>query len=587
MKPSRCSGIHQNSLREIGILANPTTVNLIRPFAKLSFPHRLTYLVLRKRTMKSIGQALLWEMSRHWYWLVLGFFAAALFPFFSFFSLGSLGIPPGSPEMIRMHAFLMPFHFLIFFLGVIGTQGPIQRLYGYPLSNATIACWSMFSGIGLMFFGVAITLLWFNVQFQASWPVLGPALYFTMAFAVLQPFARIVYKTVFSILTVLILVILLTIGFVTRYAATSKNPILWEQPTSIEVLIMVGLTIISSIALVTTIAIDRHGEDKVDRIANMMIAFTKYLWSFWSSDKSRATRLDGSVRAHVWYLWKLQGRSYPVIIAGMLIAGSIVVMTQNNVGMAEFKPDPRMRLEPIMALWWMTLFAAASGLGFGMLNPDAVTAVRRKKTVEESLRDFHVLRMGAFQSSLPISNEQLSRAILLTIAKGSLISIALSLLTFVIISILKIDLVSGLWQSSFAGWYWLGLFFIPWAAMGCSATVCLFGRVPLVVAVTAALVGIIILVAIPFTQTWCMLSVSIASVLTVLAALAIGLRNGQLSARTVAAAVAGWISLLVLSCVSAPMELTNWILSWLVLLATVAILPIIVMPVAIAFNRHR
>jgi hypothetical protein len=27
--------------------------------------------------MKSMSQALLWEMSRHWYWLVIGFFAAA------------------------------------------------------------------------------------------------------------------------------------------------------------------------------------------------------------------------------------------------------------------------------------------------------------------------------------------------------------------------------------------------------------------------------------------------------------------------------------------------------------------------------
>jgi hypothetical protein len=537
--------------------------------------------------MKSISQALLWEMSRHWYWLVIGFFAAALFPFLSIFSLRSLGIPPESPEMIRIHAFLMPFHFLIFFLGVIGTQGPILRLYGYPLSNATIACWSMFSGIGLMFSGVAITLFWFNVQFQASWPVLGPALYFTMAFAVLQPFARVVYKTVFSILMVLVLVILLAIGFVTRYAATSKNPILWEQPSSIEVLIMVGLTIVSSIALVKAIALDRHGEDKVDRIAKMIIAFQKYLWSFWSSDKSSTTRLDGSVRAHVWYLWKVQGRSYPIIIAGMLIIGSIVVMTQDNVGMAEFKPDPRMRLEPIMALWWMTIFAAASGLGFGMLNPDAVTAVRRKKTVEESLRDFHVLRMGSFQSSLPISNEQLSRSILLTITRASLISIALSLFAFVVISIFKIDLVSGLWQSSFAGWYWLGLFFLPWAAMGCSATVCLFGRVPLFVAVTAALVGIIVLAAIPSTQEWCMLSLSIASVLAVLAAIAVGLRNGHLRSRTVAVAIVAWISLLLLSCLGSPMELTNWILSWLVLLATVAILPIIVMPVAVAFNRHR
>jgi hypothetical protein len=487
--------------------------------------------------------------------------------------------------MIRIHAFLMPFHFLIFFFGVIGTQGPIQRLYGYPLSNATIACWSMFSGISLMFFGVAITLVWFNMQFQANWPVLGPALYFTMAFSLLQPFARVSHKTVFTLIAIFVLVIALAIGFVTRYAATSKNPILWEQPTSIEVLIMVGLTIISSIALVKTIALDRHGEDKVDPIAQQIIAFQKYLWSFWSSDKASPQKFDGSVNAYIWYLWKTQGRSYPIIVIGMLAVGT--VLTQGDVAMTEFKPDPRMRLEPIMALWWMTLFGAAFGIGLGMLNPDAATLMRRKKTVEESLRDFHLFRMGAFQSSLPMNYEQLSRAILLTAAKGSLIAIALSLFTFVVISIVKIDLVSGLWQSSFAGWYWLGLFFIPWAAMGCSATVCLFGRVPLVVAVTAALVGVIVLVAIPSTQAWCILSVSIASVLVVLAALAIGLRNGQLSARTVAAAVAGWIALLVLSCLSAPMELTNWILSWLVLLATVAILPIIVMPVAIAFNRHR
>lgn len=146
---------------------------------------------------------------------------------------------------------------------------------------------------------------------------------------------------------------------------------------------------------------------------------------------------------------------------------------------------------------------------------------------------------------------------------------------------------AGLWQSSFAGWYWLGLLFIPWAAMGCSATVCLFGRVQFVVAVTAALVGVIVLVTIPTTQEWCSLFLAIASVLAVLATLVIGHRNGQLSARTIAAAIAGWISLFFLSCLFAPLELTSWILSWLVLLTTVAILPITLMPIAIAFNRHR
>lgn len=537
--------------------------------------------------MKSISQALLWEMSRHWYWLVIGFFAAALFPFFSLFSLRSLGIPPDSPEIIRIYAFLMPFHFLIFFFGVVGTQGPIQRLYGLPLSNATIACWSMFSGIGLMFSGIVLTLLWFNLQFQANWPVLGPALYFTMAFSLLQPFARIAHKTILTILTILSLVILLAIGFVTRYAATSKNPILWEQPTSIELLIMTGLTIVSAIAFIKTIALDRHGEDKIDSIAQQIIAWQNYILSFWASGKASTQRLGGSVRAQIWYLWKIQGRSFPILIAGMLIIGSIVCLTQSDADLTQFKPDPRMRLEPVMALWWMILLAGVFGTGFGMLNADAVASMRRKKTVEESLRDFHLFRMGSFQSSLPFSNEQHSRAILLTAAKGSLIAIALSLLTFVAISIVKIDLISGLWRSSFAGWYWLGILFLPWAAMSCSATVCLFGRTRNIAVASAALVGIIVLVAIPFTQQWCILILSIASVLTVLGALAIGLRSGLLSGSTIAVAVTVWVSLLSLSYFSSPMELSSWISSWLVLLATVVILPVFMMPVAIAFNRHR
>jgi len=537
--------------------------------------------------MKSISQALLWEMSRHWYWLVIGFFAAALFPFLSFFSLRSLGIPPDSPEMIRIHAFLMPFHFLIFFFCVIGTQGPIQRLYGYPLSNATIACWNMFSGIGMMFSGVALTLLWFNMQFQANWSVLAPALYFTMAFSLLQPYTRMAHKTIFTILVTLILVILLAIGFVTRYEATSKNPIPWEQPTSIEVLVMIGLTIVSAMGLVKTIAIDRHGEDKVDRIAEQLIAWHNYLWSFWSFEKASTEKLQGSVSAHLWYLWRIQGRSYPILIAGMLIVGSIVCVTQDDVGLSQFKPDPLLRIEPIMALWWMTLLAAAFGTGFGMLNADAATLIRRKKTVEESLRDFNLFRMGAFQSSLPISNEQLARAIFLTAAKGSLVAAALSLLAFVVISIFKIDLISGLWRSSFAGWYWLGLLFLPWAAMGCSATVCLFGRVRIIAVATAALVGIIVLVAIPETQERCILFLAIASIVAVMAASAVGVRIGALSARTIGVASAGWVSMISLIYACCPIEISTWTMSWMILLATVAILPISVMPVAIAFNRHR
>ncbi|MCU0710147.1 MAG: hypothetical protein MUF23_17865, partial [Pirellula sp.] len=80
--------------------------------------------------MRSITQAMLWESSRHWYWLAIGFVLGALFPFLSLLSLRSLGMPPDAPELIRLQTFLFPFHCLLLTLGVIGMQGPPQRLYG-------------------------------------------------------------------------------------------------------------------------------------------------------------------------------------------------------------------------------------------------------------------------------------------------------------------------------------------------------------------------------------------------------------------------------------------------------------------------
>jgi len=97
-----------------------------------------------------------------------------------------------------------------------------------------------------------------------------------------------------------------------------------------------------------------------------------------------------------------------------LLVGSILFFPFLDLGAVPSEQDPLL----IITIAWMILFAVPVGLGLGMMNP------------EESLRNGDISKMGSFLSSLPISNEQISRAILMTAAKVSLISVAMSLVTF-------------------------------------------------------------------------------------------------------------------------------------------------------------
>ncbi len=106
----------------------------------------------------------------------------------------------------------MPFSFWALFLGVVGTQGPVRRLYSYPLSDSAIALWHMLTGIVMISAGCSRINLWLNLQFRTGWPILGPTLYFAMAFAVLQPYSRISYKTVSTIVTIPVVVLILIFG---------------------------------------------------------------------------------------------------------------------------------------------------------------------------------------------------------------------------------------------------------------------------------------------------------------------------------------------------------------------------------------
>jgi hypothetical protein len=389
------------------------------------------------------------------------------------------------------------------------------------------------------------------------------------------------HKTFFLVVGAAGIVILLVIGFVALNNGLSKTPQLWMQLTVTQVLAMIGIGILSMFLFVQSVAIDRHGEDRKDYFVMGLKKLQNGLWVETNRDQTFAN----GTAAHSWSLWKTHHQVYALASILFFIAGGIIYCWLPD-SYEPFKPDPRLRLELITALTWQTFLAFVFGLVLGMLNADSSNS-RRAMALEESIRDVNSFKMGSFLSALPMSNEQLARTILLTSARVSLIVALALLLVLAILSIVKADLISGLWRSSYAGWYWLALILLPWSVMTSGATMCLFGRARLYFAAILTLVGWIVLISLPIPQVW---TVFVSAMLAISAAVGsslLGLKRRCTSPSTIAVAWSAWLVLGAVIGFASPIPLSAWSMSWIALLTTMAILPCLLMPVAISFNRCR
>ncbi|MCU0721452.1 MAG: hypothetical protein MUC83_17205 [Pirellula sp.] len=539
-------------------------------------------------------RAFMWEMSKNWHVLLLGFLGGVLPLFLFLWLLTSVGLPVQSPEFIRTHTFLMPLTFLALFLGIVGTQGPVRRLYSYPLSDSTIALWHMLTGIVMISAGCSLIIQWLNLQFRAGWPILGPTLYFAMAFAVLQPYSRIAYKTVSTIVTIPVVVLILIFGFLSRYSVIRSQPKLWSELSPLEICILAGVTFGATFLFIRSVTLDRHNLGKSDPLVEWWIRGESWIRSRLPQFGNFRFEPRDGFAAHCWFLWKLT-RSLFYLNVVLAFLAFIIFATTTERGAISFE----FRFVFSGAHWFpiilSTVLAATLGIGLGSSNADS-TPSRDKVTFEEKLRSMNLLTMGSFVATLPISNTRLSNAILLIAFRGVFTSVLLTLISAGALCLFGLDLVSNLWQSGLLDVYCLLLLALPWSVVGVTSTVCLIGRNRFLIAYWFSGIVVIALVGFPSTRPITIFAFAWVATLTNFALLAE--RNDRMKRQygtsqtaedrwQVGFAVVLWLVLLAFSWQMPLLRSAESFGVGYLLLSSASVTPIIAMPLAISVNRTR
>ena len=137
--------------------------------------------------MRSMPQALLWETISRGRWTLPGvFLLAVMLPLLVYGALSGLTIDPKAQEFVALQFAFVPIVMFQLAIGVAMAQGPLSRLYTFPISANSIVAWHMFSGALILALETAASSWLFSTLFHVNWPILGPALFAVAAWSALQ-----------------------------------------------------------------------------------------------------------------------------------------------------------------------------------------------------------------------------------------------------------------------------------------------------------------------------------------------------------------------------------------------------------------
>ena len=119
--------------------------------------------------MRSMPQALVWEMFSHGRWSLPGFFLLGnAIPLLTYSALSRIGIDANDPAFITLQFSFLPLVIFQFAVGIVVAQGPMARLYAAPISANSIVAWHMFSGGILLALETAAAAWLYNWLFDVN-----------------------------------------------------------------------------------------------------------------------------------------------------------------------------------------------------------------------------------------------------------------------------------------------------------------------------------------------------------------------------------------------------------------------------------
>lgn len=551
--------------------------------------------------MRSIPQALMWELFWHGRgWIPVFYFLGNLIQVLLLALLSHLGVDPQDHAFLVLHVCFVPITIVLVGGGILPAQGSLSRLYPAPISTASLVAWHMLPGGLLLGIEVAISVCMYNWLFQLSWPILGPALCASAAWASVQTLVSTSPKTLSGICLTGTPCLVLFGWLHSRYGEWFSPPTrYWTAVTPVEAATLSGVVIVSFIVTVAAVTRDRCGEP--------MPSIGGWKWITRKCDALSATSDIGlplfrsAADAQFWFdwSWNWKGLGLPLVVVFGYVTGIIAWLLNMAAGHGKHAPLEDFYHGIIAGGGMLTMVAGLAGL-ISSIPYDGTSGKKRNESLRD-LIDSSTQGMGHFLSTRPFINADFAKSVLRAAVRSILIAWGLwftGLVVCLSIAILMPQKPDAILPPELGAWYLPLTLLGPWIAMTNAATIGLSGR-----AAKLAVVGTVILVSYcivlilikefvsreahdRFVES-CVCIGSIAVVLSTLPSFSKAYRCGYLNCRTACAAVGVAISIVVMAIALQPRELSMTAYFMICAFAALVVLPIATTPLAIAWNRHR
>jgi hypothetical protein len=525
--------------------------------------------------MKSVPASMIWEMCARGRWyLLFATLGAIAFPAMILMALDRDGaLNPADSSMLLMHTIMAIVSMLFCGSSPLQAQGKISRLYTLPLPTSQLVTWRLLPAMVIIVVQMAVIAAVLNAMFHLDWPVWGPALAAAVIFAAVEAALWLTEESVaWLIVAIAVVGAVLGLWFRSRYGTFFAPPqYYWQNITPTEVITMLAFATASYWVAVQAVSRNRRGEPAfslgiADRINRILESYTTF---------TNATTTP--IRSQCRYEWQRKGWLMPAAVA-VVVPGAVI-------GWFIGSRDPEELLRGFVVggggLW---LIGFIGGVAFGNSGPSDSN-----------------FRIGSFLAARPISDRDLTHAILKTAAASVLLAwlcwaIPLLLAYLYVISSTTFDAHRVL--RTLPWMYYPASLLGPWLVTGIVASLCLSGRPKLIVSTICAVPGLIIIVAIlsdllpshelkELLKTSITVVVSIAGLVGTLYLFVVAYNRELVSKPTACALGVAWLaSVAIIALLEFQRAGVIGILAISAALALV-VLPLAGAPLAISVNRHR
>lgn len=525
--------------------------------------------------MRSIPQALIWEMWRHGRWyLLLGLLGANLMSVLLYTALAHHGaIDPGHPSFLIMHIVLVQINGFLFAAMTFCAQGNIARLYTMPASTPSLVVWHLLPMMLLVGGESAASSAALNAQFGLGWPVWGPAFFAAVMVAAIAALHWVTEHSGWEFVAMISIPLALGLWFKSRYGATFSLPeSFWRQITPAEGATLVAVALLAYVAAVYGVSRNRRGQPLPS------IGLIARLDRLLDPAPYRGGPFRSPAAAQFWFEWRKKGVVMPASTIMGLVLGLFIWLISSR--------DLAGLLQGLIA-------------GGGLLSLAAMIGGLIMGNCGRADDDY---QMASFQATRPITNTEMARTLLKAGICGVAIAWLIWLLAIAVFFLLHYlcGVPAPPWPNRVDWWFFPAVFIGAWAMFGFVMSVGLVGRARLFIyLVCGLLAGLTVLQAtvtfalsVPHQRTfWEVAVASIAVILTLASAWAFwaARRRKLIGWTTVYVAGSLWAALgsvVVLADVFHARGRYAF-LAALVAACALALAPLATAPLALACNRHR